>query len=254
VADRDPGDDPEAHQLMRLVVLLALLVAAGSAAAAVGSVEPATVAPEGTTRFIWSNPQNSASIAMDGLPLVAIHGAQRHVLVRTMLPFRDYLSWCGSTLVAVAGLGRETTRGKRLVLARPPYARTAPLTDDRGRSWVDPACTPDGTRVVAAAAPAREPRLGQERRSLWLLTLDGRRRTRLTRAPAGRSDESPCFSGDARTLFFVRSGPTHLDATADGRVYALDLATRTLRPLERLSPVGNTYGHYAWPVNGRCGG
>jgi hypothetical protein len=237
--------------LMRIVLVAVVLAVTGSAA---GASVPATTSPDGSARFFWSNPQNSASIAMDGLPLVAVHGKERHVLIRTMPPFRDYLSWCGSTLVAVAGLGRETTRGKRLVLSHPPYTRTLPLTHDPGLSWVDPACAPDGRSVVAASARAGEPRLGEEHRSLWLLTLDGRRRTRLTRPPARRSDESPCFAGDARTLFFVRSGPTHADATAEGRLYALDVASRRLRPLERLKPVGNTYGHYAWPVTSRCGG
>jgi Tol biopolymer transport system component len=229
------------------VRVLALLAAAVS-------VQLATVSPDGGTRFVWSNPMSSASIAMDGLPLVAEHGSTSHVLIGRMLPFRDYLSWCGSTLVAVAGGDRETTLGKRLVLSRAPYERTRPLTRDASLSWVDPACAPDGRSVVAAASRNAALRFGQEHRSLWRLSLDGRTRTRLTRPPKGRSDEAPCFSGDSRTLYFVRSGPTTASGLAAGRMYALDLATRKLRPLERLAPVANTFGHYAWPVNGRCGG
>ncbi|MDX6504008.1 MAG: hypothetical protein QOE29_1133 [Gaiellaceae bacterium] len=234
------------------IVLVALLLTSGAAAA--GPLEPATVSPDGKTRFFWSNPSHSASIAADGLPLLA--GADRRVLVSSMLPWPDFLSWCGDNLVVAAGGDRFTAHAKRLVVAAPPYRRTRPLSRDVRLSWVSPACSPDGSFVVASAGPNGTPRFGRERRSLWLLSLDGKRRMRLTRPPVGRSDEDACFSADSATVYFVRSGPTTANATAKGRLYALRLSDRRLSALGRLGPVANVFGHYAWPqpATPRCGG
>jgi hypothetical protein len=240
--------------MRRLLVVVGLLVVCGSAAAA-GSLRLATTAPDGVTRFYWSNASNSASLAMDGLPLVVRRGTAQHVLVAAMLPQRDYLSWCGSSLVVAAGEDRITTRAKRLVVAAAPYRRTRPLTRGTSLSWVTPTCAPDGRSVVASAGRNfAERRAGQEHRSLWLLSLDGKRRTQLTHAPAGRSDEAACFSGDSATMNYVRSGPTAANGMAEGRLYALHLADHKLTALERLAPAANVFGHYAWPVIGRCGG
>jgi Tol biopolymer transport system component len=238
---------------MRILLLLAVLGLASTAAAS--ALQPATVSPDGKTRFYWSNPYDSGSIQQDGLHLVVRNGQQEHTLVEWMLTWRDYLSWCGSSLVAVAGGDRFTTDGKRLVVAAPPYRRTRPLTRGTSLSWVTPTCAPDGRSLVASAGRSFvERRFGQEHRSLWLLSLDGARRRRLSHAPAGRSDEAACFSGDGATIYFVRSGPTDASGSANGRLFALRLADRRLTALERLAPAANVFGHYAWPSIGRCGG
>jgi hypothetical protein len=225
-------------------------------AAAATPYRPATVSPDGNTRFYWHSPWESGSIRQDGLQLVVGQGKARHVLVPWMLSWPDFLSWCGDNLVVAAGGDRFTAHAKRLVVAAPPYRRTRPLSRDVRLSWVSPACSSDGSFVVASAGPNGTPRFGLERRSLWLLSLDGKRRLRLTRPPAGRSDEDACFSADSATVYFVRSGPTAPNTYAAGRLYALRLSDRRLRRLERLAPVANVFGHYAWPqpVTSRCGG
>jgi hypothetical protein len=238
------------------IVLVALLVVVAGAGAAT-PYRLATVSPDGKTRFFWHSPWESGSIRMDGLQLVAGEGKRRHILVPWMLSWPDFLSWCGDRLVIAAGADRFTAHAKRLVVAAPPYRRTRELSRDTRLSWVSPACSPDGSFVVASAGPNRPAlRFGQERRSLWLLSLDGKRRLRLTRPPAGRSDEAACFSADSATVYFARSGPTTANAQAPGRLYALRLADRRVRALERLAPVANVFGHYAWPqpVTPRCGG
>jgi Tol biopolymer transport system component len=240
---------------VRIAIVLALLLA-GSAAAAT-PFRLAAISPDGRTRFYWNNPWESGSIQQDGLPLVAQEGKAQRVLVPWMLSWPDYLSWCGDDRVAVAGGDRYATHAKRLVVSAAPYRRTRALSHDPRLSWVDPACSPDGTAVVASAGRNFvEARFGQERRSLWLLFLDGRRPRRLTRPPAGRSDEAACWSADGATVYFVRSGQTSADARATGRLYALRVGDHHLRALEHLAPVDNVYGHYAWPqpATPRCGG
>jgi hypothetical protein len=241
---------------VRIVLLLAAF-AVVSCAAAAAAQRPATVSPDGTTRFSWRTAGGSASIAADGVPLVVKRGETTHVLVPWMLEWPDFLSWCGNRLVVAAGGDRYTTHAKRLVVAVPPYRRVRPLTKGPALSWVSPVCAPDGRSVVASAGRSwTERRFGQERRSLWLLDLAGRPARRLTLAPPRRSDEAPCFSGDSATLYFVRSGPVSAAGKAAGRLYALDLAALKLRPLERLAPVTNVFGHYAWPrpATPRCDG
>ena len=238
-------------------MLILFVVLATAAAAAAAPYRLATVSPDGGTRFYWHSPWESGSIQEDGLQLVVGDGKRRHVLVPWLLAWPDSLSWCGTTLVVAAGGDRFTTHAKHLVVAAPPYRRTRPLSQDPRLSWVSPACSPDGTVVVASAGPSRATvRFGDERRALWLLSLDRKERRRLTHPPVGRTDEDACFSADSATVYFVRSGATHADATAAGRLYALRLRDGHVRPLERLSPAENVFGHYAWPqpVTGRCGG
>jgi hypothetical protein len=241
---------------MRTAIVLGAMLLAGAAAAAT-PFELATVAPDGRTRFFWHSPWESGSIRQDGLQLVVRQGRAQRILVPWMLSWPDYLSWCGAKLVIAAGGDRFTAHAKHLVVAAPPYRRTQPLSRDTRLSWVTPACAPDGSFVVASAGPNMPAgRFGRERRGLWLLSLDGKRRQRLTRPPVGRSDEDACFSADSTTVYFVRSGPTDRNAIAPGRVYALRLRDRHLQALDRLAPVGNSFGHYAWPrpVTPRCGG
>ena len=241
---------------MRIALALIVLLLAGTAAAAT-PFQLATVSPDGKTRFYWHSPWESGSIRQDGLRLVVGDGKARHVIVPWMLSWPDFLSWCGDSLVLAAGGDRFTAHAKFLVVAAPPYRRTRPLSRDARLSWISPACSPDGSLVVASAGPNTDaPRFGHERRGLWLLSLNGKRRRRLTSPPAGRSDEAACWAADSGTIYFARSGPTSGAAMAGGRLYALRLSDRHLRALERLRPVANVFGHYAWPqpVTPRCGG
>lgn len=178
--------------------------------------ELAGFSPDGGWLLWWPRIQNSASLAADGTPLAA-------------------------------GGGRGTRADKRIVAAKPPLWQTRSLSRDRRRSWVSPAYSPDGRSVATAARPGGfEPHFGRERRSLWLLSLDGRARRRLTRPPSGLSDEFPRWSSDGRFLLFVRSGPTAPNATAGGSLYLLPLGGRPVGPLADLGSTSNSYGHYSW--------
>jgi len=185
---------------------------------------PATWSPDGKFVFFWVDPFDSASIEADGVPLKGkspAAGIIGPLIAKHALVYDDFLSWCRSRLVVAAGFDRYATHGKRLLVASwrgPAYGQTwlvRDLSRDPSRSWVSPACSPDG-RLVAAAAGRNwiERRFGQEGRSIWLLASDGSTRRRLTRPPTGRTDEGARWSADGRSLLFVRSGPTNKQAGA----------------------------------------
>jgi hypothetical protein len=219
-------------------------------ASALGGAQPwfASWSPGSSWVFFWLYP-NSSSLAADGMSL-QVKGAALGALgprIATTLGYSDYLSWCGSRLVAAAGGDRYATHGKHLVVASPPGPaegqgwRMRELSRDRSRSWVSPACSPNGSWVAAAAGRNWvETRFGQERRSIWLLRSAGRARRRLTAPPPGATDESPRWLGN-RNLLFVRT------RGARGRLYGVDgRSGRLSGPLAQLGPVDNYYGHYGW--------
>ena len=180
----------------------------------------------------------SASIAADGLILrvVSASGGPAHEL-GVMLPYRDYLSWCGSRLVFSAGPGREAMQHKRLLVAAPPAWRPHPFVPGRGRAWSALAC--DGGAVIVQSQPSAEFKgFFSTSWSLWRIGLDGTR-TRLTRPRAGYVDESPRVSRDGRTVMFVRSRKGH------GRLYVLRDG-RVLGPLLPLGYSGGYYGRQTW--------
>ena len=192
-------------------------------------------------------PANSANL--DGLPLHAVSargGADRRV-VEAALSYSEFFARCGGRLAVVAGVDRMTTRGKRIVLAGPPRWRGIDVTRDRARSWISPACSPTG-RLIAVSAGRNwtQTRFGLERRSIWLLSADGRTRRFLTAPPPGRSDELPRWTSDGRGILFVRSGPTSRDAVARGSLYLVRLDGTLAGPLVDLGPTGNYYGRYGW--------
>jgi dipeptidyl aminopeptidase/acylaminoacyl peptidase len=207
--------------------------------------------------FFFLVPMHSASLAADGLPLHVkgpALGAFGSRIAKAVLAYDDFLSWCGKQLVVAAGGDRFATHGKRLIIASPPGPasgqawRIRELSRDRSRSWVSPACSPDGSTVAAAAGRNWiESRFGGEARSLWLLTVNGKARRRLTAPPAGATDETPRWSRGGRLILFVRSGRTARNATAGGSLYLVRVRDRlALGPLAQIGPADNYYGHYAW--------
>jgi hypothetical protein len=180
--------------------------------------------------FFTIDPGGSASIAADGLVLrvIAARGGRVHEL-GAMLPYPDYLAWCGGRLVFSGGGDRLATSGKRLLVAGPPGWRPRPLVADRHRAWGSLACTPDGRAVVVQTQrESDDPSFFAARWSLWRIGLDGGERE-VTSPPAGFADESPRYDG--RTLLYVRSRGGH----------------GVLLPLG--VPLGfdsGYYGHHAW--------
>ena len=192
-------------------------------------------------------PANSANL--DGLPLHAVlaRGGPDRRVVEAALSYSEFFAHCGGRLAVVAGVDRMTTRGKRIVLAGPPGWRGTDVSRDRRRSWISPACSPSGRWIAASAGRNwAQTRFGLERRSIWLLSADGRTRRRLTTPPPGRSDELPRWTSDGRGILFVRSGPTNRNAVSRGSLYLVRLDGTLAGPLVDLGRTGNYYGHYGW--------
>ena len=190
--------------------------------------------------FFMIDPGGSSSIAADGLTLrVVSTGHSRAIRIARMLPYADYLTWCGRKLVMTAGGWRVATDRKRLLVASPPDWRPRPLVALPNRSWGLLACAPGHSSLVAQSQRQSDiPNFFATNWALWRVGLDGSTR-RLTSPPPGFADESPRFSRTGNALLFVRS------RKGSGKLYAL----RTARVVGPLLSIGNSlgyYGHQNW--------
>ena len=192
------------------------------------------------------DPMGSASLAADGLVLraVAATGGRSHAVEGGLL-YGDYRSWCSFySLVVTAGGSRLAVDNKRLIATGPPTWKSRLLVRAYARAFGTVECAPDGNSVVIQEAPQRtDSSVIAPRWQLWRVGLDGKS-TRLTSPPPGYSDESPHFSPDQQTIYFVRA---HHGA---GSLYALRRG-KLLGPLLSLGGLDGYYGHRAWPYNVR---
>jgi WD40-like Beta Propeller Repeat len=203
-----------------------------------------TRSADGRYVFFFENRLHSASLAADGLPLRVRGGRTGRVqTVATTLPTPGFAAWCGNALLYVVNRGgREVTMGDGIASASPPAFRSRTiLRAGTTTSWNTIACRPGGRAFAVAAGPAGpDSPFGREHRSLWLVS--GGTPRRLTRPPAGTSDESPQWSSDGRWVAFVRTSARRV-----GTLYAYDLRTRRLiGPLASLGKTTNYYGTYGW--------
>jgi hypothetical protein len=116
--------------------------------------------PDGRWLLYWAQAMCSASLSADGWPLDAVPVAGGHGPTRAvthMLLYPDYLTWCGTRLIAAAGPSRETQLGSALVATGPPSWHQRTIAAATRLSWVSPACAPSGSVLAAAAGRARSP-------------------------------------------------------------------------------------------------
>jgi hypothetical protein len=190
------------------------------------------------------DPMGSASLAADGLVLqaVAATGGHTHAVVGGLL-YADYRSWCSFySLVVTVGGSRLAVDNKRLIATGPPTWKSRLLVRAYTRAFGSVECAPDGNSVVVQEAPqSTDGSFLTTRWQLWRVGLDGKS-TQLTSPPPGYSDESPHFSPDQRTIYFVRA---HRGA---GTLYALHDGKLT-GPLLALGRRAGYYGHRAWPYS-----
>jgi hypothetical protein len=197
-------------------------------------------------QVVWWSYPNSGSLAADG---VALYAGTRRIGVTLM--YGDYVRRCGSRLVFAAGIDRYATHGKRTVLDGRNVSR------DPSRSWVSPACSADGSVLVAASGRNwEETRFGREHRAIWRLLPT---REQLTHPPLGWTDESPAVLPDGSILFVRtretaqrRSGGWYdtfralLERLVDGKLTLIDDIGFSGRE-QFVLPDANFYGHYGWP-------
>ncbi len=195
--------------------------------------------------FYAIDPMGSASLVADGVD-VRVIALEQDGLRRLgpMLAYADYRTWCGRRLVLTTGGDRIATHNKQLSVTAPPQWRLQRLVTAPHRAWGSLACAPDRRSVVVQSQPDNgSGYFFGTRWQLWRVGLDGSQR-RLTSPPPGYADESPRFSPDGRTLFFVRS------RKGVGMLYALR-GGRVLGPFASLGFQLGYYGHHAWPYSVR---
>lgn len=206
---------------------------------------PFGVDSQGATLW-WAWP-NSGSLAADG---VGLYANDRRIA--SMLMYPDWVAHCGSRLALAVGGDRNSLSGKSIELGGRDVSK------DTSRSWNSPACSRNGTLLVASATSNSNGPWGHFRvhRSLWRLLPT---RKRLTNPPRGWTDESPVVLPNG-SILFVRT--RQLSRKINDAWWEFDHGTLELlqggriTPLARLDFSANElngaylqyYGHYEWPT------
>jgi hypothetical protein len=201
--------------------------------------------PDGRWLLFYVDPFGAASIAADGLLVQVLDVATGNVApVSKMLLYRDYLTWCGSSLVMSVGEDRIATTNKQLVVARPPHWKPRGLWANRTRAFGTVTCAPDGRSVAVLSQRASDDaNFFHTHWQLWRVGLHGSRRP-LDGPPSGAADESPRWSRDGRTLLFVR------ERLGFGRLMILR-HHRVAGPLANFGYSLGYYGHHDWWLGAR---
>jgi dipeptidyl aminopeptidase/acylaminoacyl peptidase len=212
--------------------------------------EVAGWSPDGRWVLFWRGPVGREPGPLDAAP--AEGGPWVNVFAQVPA-YRDFVSPCGTGMAIVGGATPAVSTGKQVLLTGPPAWSFHNLTQDFSRSWIWPACSPDGRWVAAVATPnqVEEPDFTRAR-ALWLLAVDGTSRERLV--PGGDdAPELPRWSRDGRTMLVVlRSGHA---SSSPGTLLLVEIdpasghLVRTLDPLVELPPAAGPDGHQGWSAS-----
>jgi hypothetical protein len=203
--------------------------------------------PDGRWVLFWRGPVARESLPLDAVPA---GGGDWVNLFDPVLPYADFSSACGTETALTVGGGGGVSAGKQIVLTGPPAWQFHNLTHDYTRSWIWPACSPDGRWIAAVATPNHsESPESAGPRAIWLLATDGSSRRRLIPG-GGQAPEAPRWSRDGRVLMVImRSGPAW---SSPGSVALLQVdrssarKVRIVRPMIGLGPAPGPGGHQEW--------
>gem|GEM_PF-860987 len=228
-------------------------VASGSATT-IYRVTPGTTAPPEVTEWspdgrwvlFFSRFPGKAAVPLNAAP--AAGGPWVNVF-DPVLPYGDFLSWCGDALVLSGGGTRFPSEGNQILTSAPPRWRFRNLSVDFSRSWIWPACSPSGRWIASTVTPnVRESPPGKGARSLWLLAADGTRRVRLT-AATNAAYELPRWSANGRFLLVVRRSAL---PSSSGVLLLIPVdpssgkAGKPVGPIATIGPAPGTSGHGDW--------
>jgi len=188
--------------------------------------------PDGRWVLYWRAPVHEIGAPLDAVP--ASGGSWVNVF-DPVLPYPDVLAACGKRLAVSVGSGRDVTIGKQIVLTGPPAWSYDNLTDDYGRSWFWPACSPDGGWLATTDSFSQKESADRSvPRALWLLATDGSSRRLLVPGTQG-AVEFPRWSSDGSTILVVlRPGDRW---SSPGSLYLVPVKDRSTHPAKLLGPI-----------------
>jgi hypothetical protein len=214
-----------------------------------GTKAPPQVAgwsPDGRWVLFFSRFPGQAGVPLNTVPA---DGGDWVNVFDPVLPYDDFLSWCGRRLALSGGGEQAPSEGNQILVSGPPDWRYQNLSGDFSRSWIWPACSPNGHWIVATATPNRpESPPGRGIRALWLLSTDGTRRARLSGA-GNAAYEAARWSADGRFLLVVRRG---LEPSSPGALllFSFDPSSgktkRAAGPVARIGSAPGEHGHTDW--------
>lgn len=194
--------------------------------------------PDGRGLYLWPDPQHSASIAADGLPLEAVSVPDGAIsVVGTTLPLRQMLAFSpdGKLVAVVRGGFRLIDQAKSLALCTVGSAACSDLPAAGGTVAVQPAWSPGGRRLVFVEGPD-EPGMPAE---AWtsatrLYVYDLASRTVRPVPGAAPGVGYPRFTADGRGLVFQQgTSLVQLDlGTGKVRALATGVAPLVIQPGE----------------------
>jgi len=209
-----------------------------------GPPQLARWSPDGRFVVFTTDTYESASIAADGLPLLAVssNGGRAAHLAPEVVAASQFVQPCGPHDVLVStGFDRYVSAHKQLELLAPPYSTLRNVSADPSRSWYAATCSPDGRSIAATVTrmPGDEDgTIDSASRMIWLLTPDGRRRLLLGAPGDPVSYEGPRFSRDGRELLYYEH------ATRYGAPFALYLLNIATGRSHRLATIGGGFDYY----------
>ncbi|MEW6232901.1 MAG: hypothetical protein AB1566_11405 [Chloroflexota bacterium] len=211
---------------------------------------------DGSRILFWLAPHFSRSILADGTSLTTIpaNGGEPSEVVRSMLAYSDFLAPSpeGKLLAITEGGGRETWSHKRIAVVDLSSGKLTYLTDDKTAAF-SPAWSPDGQRIVYAAAPdigfiggGEAAKAGAAQRRIWLMKRDGSDKRQLTKDATYR-DERPLWSADGSYILFAR-----LDTKGHASLWLISAeGDNPHQVVDELTPAPSWFGYYGhidWDV------
>lgn len=175
--------------------------------------------------LFWTDPQFSASLAADGLPLEAstTAGAVTPDLATTLTyPGLTAFASSDGEVAITDGAGRETWTNKRIAVVDVATGKLTDLTPATMAS-IDPAWSRDNGQIAFVSEPDKGQTTGAEAtlaadRRIWTMGADGSNQSQLTTDTTYR-DERPLWSTDGSRILFAR-----VDASLHASLWLVDSA------------------------------
>jgi len=219
------------------------------------SPQVAAWTPDSKWVLFWAKPlgTNGTRTAGRALDAVPAEGGDWRNVWDSMLPFRDFIAACGGHDIAIAGGGQPyVSAGKQVLVSGPPDWSFHNVTQDYIRSWVWPACSPNGKLMaVTGMANEVESRFSGSIRPLWILRLGTVKRTKVS-PPGGQfgAYETPRWARDGKTILAVYRKDNEWDA--DGTIALVEVDPDTGKKLQvatldvNLGSAPGAGGHQQW--------